>query len=66
MLSVSTGEGWLPAQAWFKAPLYYLFIYFSFILLMNHFAITPGPENWLDWSGDHVSVFHVTVGSEMA
>ena len=66
MLSVSTGEGWLPAQAWSKAPLYYLFIYFSFILLMNHFAITPGPENWPDCSGDQVSVFHVTVGSEMA
>lgn len=44
----------------------YSFIYFSFILLMNHFTITLVPENWPDWRGNHVSVFHVTVGSEMA
>lgn len=35
MLSVSAAEGWLPAQAWSKAPLCYLFIYLFFIHLVN-------------------------------
>ena len=35
MLSVSAGVGWLPAQAWSKALLYYLFVYFFFIHLVN-------------------------------
>ena len=35
MLSVSAGEGWLPAQARSKAPLYYLFVYLFFIHLVN-------------------------------